>query len=61
MYHFEDDDAVLADEFERCVKGELMCGEHKAQCIEKVLKFIKQHQKKKEKLIDKARELLDVD
>jgi len=61
MYHFEDDDAVLADEFERCVKGELMCGEHKAHCIEKVLKFINQHQKKKEKLIDKARELLDID
>ena len=61
MYHFEDDDAVLADEFERCVKGELMCGEHKAQCTEKVLKFIKQHQKKKEKQIDKARELLDID
>ena len=61
MYHFEEDDDVLADEFERCIKGELLCGEHKSQCVEKVLKFIKQHQKKKEKLIDKARELLKID
>jgi tryptophanyl-tRNA synthetase len=61
MYHFEENDDILADEFERCVKGELLCGEHKAQCVEKVLKFIKNHQEKKEKLIDKARELLKID
>ncbi|GAG80364.1 unnamed protein product [marine sediment metagenome] len=61
MYHFEEDDDVLADEFERCIKGELLCGEHKAQCVEKVLKFIEQHQKKKEKFTDKARELLIID
>ncbi|NVM44070.1 MAG: tryptophan--tRNA ligase [Candidatus Lokiarchaeota archaeon] len=61
MYHFEDDDDILADEFERCVKGELLCGEHKAKCVEKVLKFIEQHQKKKEKFTDKARELLKID
>ncbi|MBY9011325.1 MAG: tryptophan--tRNA ligase [Candidatus Lokiarchaeota archaeon] len=61
MYHFEENDEVLADEFERCVKGELLCGEHKAQCVEKVLKFIEQHQKKKEKFTDKARELLKID
>ncbi len=61
MYHFEENDEILADEFERCVKGELLCGEHKAQCVEKVLKFIKIHQEKKEKLIDKARELLNID
>ncbi|MHA1486645.1 MAG: tryptophan--tRNA ligase [Promethearchaeota archaeon] len=61
MYHFEENDEILADEFERCVKGELLCGEHKAQCVEKVLKFIKNHQEKKEKLIDKARELLNID
>ncbi|MHA1509354.1 MAG: tryptophan--tRNA ligase [Promethearchaeota archaeon] len=61
MYHFEENDEILADEFERCVKGELLCGEHKAQCVENVLKFIKNHQEKKEKLIDKARELLNID
>jgi len=61
MYHFEPDDEKLAEEFEACVKGELLCGHHKKSCVERVLKFIKEHRKKKEKLIDKARELLDLD
>ncbi|MFX1589251.1 MAG: tryptophan--tRNA ligase [Promethearchaeota archaeon] len=61
MYHFEEDDEKLANDFEMCVKGELMCGDHKKECIEKVLKFIENHQKKKEKLIDKAKSLLNVE
>ena len=61
MYHFEEDDDELATDFERCVKGELMCGEHKQKCIEKVLKFVENHRNKKEKLIDKAREVLNID
>ncbi len=60
MYHFEPDDKILAEEFEGCVKGELLCGEHKKTCIERVLKFIKEHQAKKEKLIDKSREILGI-
>ena len=61
MYHFEEDDKKLAEDFEKCIKGELLCGAHKKECIEKVLTFIKEHRRKKEKLIDKARELLKVD
>ena len=61
MYHFEEDDEKLADDFEMCVKGELMCGDHKLECAEKVVKFIKNHRKKKEKLIDKAKILLKID
>ncbi|KKN57183.1 hypothetical protein LCGC14_0564620 [marine sediment metagenome] len=60
MYHFEEDDEELAKDFEMCIKGILMCGEHKQECVEKVLKFIKDHQKKKGKLIDKAKELLNI-
>ncbi|MFW9969466.1 MAG: tryptophan--tRNA ligase [Candidatus Odinarchaeota archaeon] len=61
MYHFEEDDDKLAKDFEMCVKGELMCGDHKQECLEKVLIFIENHKKKKEKLIDKARSLLNID
>jgi tryptophanyl-tRNA synthetase len=61
MYHFEEDDEKLAKDFEECVKGELMCGDHKRECVEKVLEFVKEHRKKKEKLIDKSRELLNID
>jgi tryptophanyl-tRNA synthetase len=60
MYHFEEDDEKLAIDFELCVKGELMCGDHKQECVEKVLKFMKEHRKKKEKLITKAKEILNV-
>ncbi|MHA2390804.1 MAG: tryptophan--tRNA ligase [Promethearchaeota archaeon] len=60
MYHFEEDDEKLASDFELCVKGELMCGDHKQECAEKVLKFMKEHRKKKEKLITKAKEILNV-
>ena len=59
-YHFEENDEKLADDFTRCVKGELMCGDHKRECVEKVVKFINTHQKKKATLIDKAREILKI-
>ena len=61
MYHFEEDDEKLANDFEACVKGELMCGDHKQECVAKVLKFIENHRKKKEKLLDKAKKLLNID
>jgi len=61
MYHFEEDDEKLAKEFQECIEGKLMCGPHKSQCVERVIKFIKEHRKKKDKLIDKARKILNVD
>ena len=61
MYHFEDDDDKLAENFEQCVKGELLCGECKNNAIEKVVSFVKAHKEKKEKLIDKAREILKIE
>ncbi|MFX1238170.1 MAG: tryptophan--tRNA ligase, partial [Promethearchaeota archaeon] len=60
MYHFEPDDDKLKENFEQCVRGELLCGACKKNAIEKVISFIKHHQKKKEKLIDKARDLLAI-
>ncbi|MFX0058161.1 MAG: tryptophan--tRNA ligase [Candidatus Hodarchaeota archaeon] len=61
MYHFEENDDKLASEFQECIEGKLMCGPHKTQCAERVIKFIKEHRKKKEKLIDKAKEMLKID
>jgi tryptophanyl-tRNA synthetase len=58
MYHFEEDDERLTESFKECIDGNLLCGPHKRECVEKVLKFIKEHQRKKEKSIDKARDLL---
>jgi len=60
MYHFEESDEKLNEDFLACIHGELMCGPHKRECVEKVIEFIKKHREKKEKLIDKARELLNI-
>ncbi|MBN1800910.1 MAG: tryptophan--tRNA ligase [Candidatus Lokiarchaeota archaeon] len=60
MYHFEPNDDKLKENFEKCVTGQLLCGACKKNAIEKVLAFIKDHEKKKAKLIEKARELLDI-
>lgn len=61
MYHFEDDDDKLAENFEQCVKGELLCGECKKNAVEKVISFVKAHKEKKEKLVDKARKILNIE
>jgi tryptophanyl-tRNA synthetase len=61
MYTFEEDDEKLAQDFTRCIHGELLCGEHKRECVEKVINFVKNHRKKKEKFIDIAREILDIE
>jgi tryptophanyl-tRNA synthetase len=54
-YLFEEDDKKLKKIFDTCKSGELLCGEHKAALAPKVKKFLKEHQKKREK----AKDVLD--
>ena len=60
MHDLQDIDK-LAENFEQCVKGELLCGECKKNAVEKVVSFVKVHKEKKEKLIDKARKILNIE
>ncbi len=60
MYHFVDNDDYMVNVYNDCKCGKLLCGEHKACTKEIVLKFIEDHQKKRKKLIDRAREILGV-
>ncbi len=60
MYHFVEDDDKLIKVYHDCRSGKLLCGEHKAQTTEIVLKFVKDHQQKRRKFVDKAREILQV-
>lgn len=57
---FEDDDDVIKM-YQDCKSGKLLCGEHKEQVIEIVLSFIKNHQQKRLKYIDKAKEILQIE
>ncbi len=48
-YLFEENDERLKETFRKCKSGELLCGEHKAKLAEKLKKFLRDHQKKREK------------
>lgn len=54
-YLFEDDDKKIAELTDKCRRGEILCGECKQVLAGKVMKFVEEHQKKREK----AREAVD--
>ena len=54
-YLFEPDDDKLKKIYEDCKAGKLMCGDDKQMLVEKVVKFLKEHQEKREK----ARDVID--
>ena len=46
---FEPDDEKLEERMKACKSGALLCGECKKELAERVAKFLKEHQKKREK------------
>ncbi len=60
MFHFVEDDDEVKKTYYDCRTGKLLCGEHKKRTIEHVLNFVREHRKKREKYIDKAREILGI-
>jgi tryptophanyl-tRNA synthetase len=61
LFHFVEDDQEVIKMYNDCRAGKLLCGEHKARTIEKVLKYVQVHKRKKAKFIDKAKEILHVE
>lgn len=57
-FHFIKDDKELEDIYKQCITGEILCGYCKKRAIDIVLKYVAEHNKRKEKVIDIARELL---
>jgi tryptophanyl-tRNA synthetase len=51
-YLFEEDDKKLNKICQACKNGELLCGEHKNMLANKVINFLKEHQKKRERAKD---------
>jgi len=51
-YFFEQDDKKLEEIFEKERSGELLAGEHKEDLAERIVKFMVEHQKKREKARD---------
>ncbi len=60
MYQFVEDDKRVIKTYHSCRSGKLLCGEHKARTIEIVTKFVKDHQQRRSKYVDKARDILNV-
>ena len=58
--HFVEDDNEVVETYKCCKCGNLLCGEHKARTKKIVTQFVEEHQRKREKLVDKAREILEV-
>jgi tryptophanyl-tRNA synthetase len=59
MFHFIEDDEKVKKIYEECISGKRLCGDCKLEVSEYVEKFLKEHQRKREHLIDKAIELLE--
>jgi tryptophanyl-tRNA synthetase len=54
LFHFVENDDAIKKTYDACKDGELMCGEHKEQVIDCVLKFMKEHRRRKRRFLDKA-------
>jgi tryptophanyl-tRNA synthetase len=61
VFHFEEDDEKLIETYNDCKNGTLLCGEHKQQVVDMVFSWIKNHRRKKERQLDTAREILNVE
>ena len=61
MFHFMEDDKEVAQLYNDCKSGNIICGECKQKTVEIVLKFVKNLEEKRKKYIDKAREILGVE
>ncbi len=60
MYQFVEDDSKVVEAYHECRSGKLLCGEHKTQTIETVLRFVREHKRRRGRFIDTAREILQV-
>ncbi len=58
---FEEDDKRLEERRERCLKGELLCGECKAELSERIIKMIREHRRRRKLIreVDVDRALID--
>ncbi len=57
--HFMENDAKLRELYLKCKGGEILCGECKARAWEIISKWLSEHKKKKEEMLDIAVKLLE--
>ncbi len=57
-YLFEEDDTKIEERRKSCLNGDIICGECKAYLTEKIIRFLKEHQKRREKAKDVIEDFL---
>ncbi|MFH1307079.1 MAG: tryptophan--tRNA ligase [Candidatus Micrarchaeota archaeon] len=57
--HFEKSDKELKERYERCTKGKMLCGECKKEVVELAVKWMEEHQKKREMMMKKAEKIIE--
>ena len=60
-HFFEKGEDVARLYSEECQGGRILCGECKSRLIRIVVDFLKEHQRKRRRHVDKAREILGVE
>lgn len=59
LYQFVTDDQEIVNTYHACKNGTLLCGEHKAQTIQRVLDFIQEHKRKWRHNYDEAKAIVE--
>ena len=59
LFHFVEDDEKLRKIFEECKTGKRLCGDCKKEVAEIVINFLKRHQRKREKMLEVARRIIE--
>lgn len=60
VYHLIMDDSKLKEVYQKCVRGQLLCGEDKDMAAEMLVKWLEEHQKRLEKARDRVSEFVEV-
>ena len=58
FFLFEESDQAIQSVYDRCRRGEILCGECKKALAEKVAKFLQEHQERREKARDRVEEFM---
>lgn len=58
LYFFMPDDEELRELRNQCINGEILCGECKQNLIERIVKFLTEHQKKREDARDRIEDFM---
>ena len=59
LYQFVKDDQEVVNTYHTCRNGTLLCGEHKAQAIQRVLDFVQEHKRQWRQHFDKAKTIVE--